>query len=115
MKKTKDDFDESILDDEIEFKKRFKPISRNQRPNVAIENSLRESKNRITIYLDTDIIEHFKFEAQNSRIGYQTLINQTLREKIDGSQTAQKVDEVIEKLLQDKKALSRLKAELELV
>ena len=71
----------------------------------------KESKSRITIYLDADIVEHFKTQAENSKTGYQTLINQTLREKINGSQA----DELLEKLLRDKNALSRLKAELETV
>src|SRR5215203_5242303 len=106
MKRIEDDFDESILDDEAEFNKRFKRIDRAKRPNTAINKALKETKNRITIYLDADIVEHFKTEAENSKTGYQTLINQTLREKIDGSQTAAKADEVIEKLLHDKDALS---------
>ena len=76
---------------------------------------VKESKSRITIYLDADIVEHFKAQAENSNTGYQTLINQTLREKITGAQTAEKSDELIERLLQDKNALSRLKAELETV
>ena len=65
--------------------------------------------------LDTDIIEHFKKQTEGTTTGYQTLINQTLREKISGAQNANKADELIERLLQDKKALSRLKAELGLV
>ena len=76
---------------------------------------VKESKNRITIYLDADIVEHFKTQAENSKTGYQTLINQTLREKIDGSNNMNKADELIERLLQDKTALSRLKAELETI
>ena len=39
----------------------------------------------------------------------------TLHEKIDGSQNVNKADELIERLLQDKNALSRLKAELKTV
>lgn len=115
MKKTEDEFDESILDNEEEFKKRFKPIPRDKRPNFAIEKSLRQAKNRITIYLDADIVEHFKARAEKSNAGYQTLINQTLRETIDGTQTDKTADQVIEKLLKDKTALSKLKAELESV
>ena len=111
----KKDFDETILDNEEGFKNRFKVIDRKDRPNAAINKSLREAKNRITIYLDADIVDFFKNAAENSKTGYQTLINQTLREKIDGLQTVEKADEVIEKLLQDKVALSRLKAELEIV
>lgn len=115
MKKTADDFDESILENEAEFNKRFKPIDRAKRPNFAINKALKESKSRITIYLDADIVEHFKMQAENSNTGYQTLINQTLREKISGVQTAEKADELIERLLQDKNALSRLKAKLETI
>ena len=115
MKKKEKDFDEAILDDEAEFKKRFKPIARNERPNSQIEKSLREAKNRITIYLDADIVEHFKAQAEISKTGYQTLINQTLREKINDSQSKENADELLERLLQDKTALSRLKAELETV
>ena len=109
----KDDFDETILDDEEEFNKRFKRIERPAFLDKILKN--KEAQNRITIYLDADIVEHFKAEAKNSRTGYQTLINQALREKIADSQTANKTDEVIEKLLQDKNALSRLKAELETI
>lgn len=75
----------------------------------------KETKNRITIYLDADIVEYFKTEAEKSKTGYQTLINQTLREKINSPQSDKNADELIERLLQDKNALSRLKAELETV
>ncbi|MDQ3634642.1 MAG: BrnA antitoxin family protein [Acidobacteriota bacterium] len=75
----------------------------------------KEAKNRITIYLDADIVEHFKTQAEISKTGYQTLINQTLRETIDGTQSDKTADEVIEKLLQNKTALSKLKAELETI
>ncbi len=109
----KDDFDETILDSEEAFNKRFKRI---ERPAFLDKlKTVKEAKSRITIYLDADIVEHFKNAAENSKTGYQTLINQTLREKIDGSQKIEKADEVIEKLLQDKAALSRLKAELETI
>lgn len=115
MKKTADDFDESVLNSEEEFNKRFRPIKRPKFVDSAIKKALKESKNRITIYLDADIVEHFKTEAEKSKTGYQTLINQTLREKIEGSQAGKNADEIIEKLLQNKTALSRLKAELELI
>jgi uncharacterized protein (DUF4415 family) len=75
----------------------------------------KKNKKAITIMLDPDIIEYFKKQTEGTTTGYQTLINQTLREKIDGSQAAEQVDEVIERLLQDKTALSKLKAELETV
>ena len=108
-----EEFDESILDSEEEFKKRFRRIERPAFLDKIIKN--KEAKNRITIYLDADIVEHFKTQAENTKTGYQTLINQTLREKINNPKSDKKDDELIERLLRDKNALSRLKAELESV
>ena len=109
----KKDFDETILDNEVEFNKRFKKI---ERPALLGEpKTAKESKSRITIYLDADIVEHFKNEAEISKTGYQTLINQTLREKINNPQSNKNADDFFEKLLQDKAALSKLKAELETI
>jgi uncharacterized protein (DUF4415 family) len=111
MKKTEKEIDFS----EKGFQKQFRQIDRKNRPNAAINKSLREAKNRITIYLDADIVEHFKTQAEIFKTGYQTLINQTLREKINSSESNKNADELIERLLSDKNALSRLKAELETV
>ncbi len=108
-----DDFDESILDNEEEFNKRFKRIERPAFLDKILKN--KEAKSRITIYLDADIVEHFKNEAENSKIGYQTLINQTLREKINNPPSVKNADELIERLLRDKNALRRLKSELETI
>ena len=36
-------------------------------------------KTRITIMLDDDVIEHFRSKAEAEGIGYQTMINATLR------------------------------------
>jgi len=100
----KKDFDETILDDEVKFNKRFRKI---ERPAfLGAPKTAKESKSRITIYLDSDVVEFFKNAAENSKTGYQTLINQTLREKIDGSLSKKGTDEIIEKLLRDKAALS---------
>jgi len=111
MKRTEDDFDESILEDEEAFRRRFRAIPRNERPNFLIAKALKESKRRITIYLDTDIIEHYKGKSEGTSVGYQTLINQTLRDSIVNTSP----NDPIEKLLKDKKNLKRLKSELELV
>ena len=61
-----DNFDETILEDEERFKKRFRRI---ERPDF-IDKAIKDHKNRITIYLDSDVIEHFKSEAEKSRVGY---------------------------------------------
>ncbi|HQZ83608.1 MAG TPA: BrnA antitoxin family protein [Pyrinomonadaceae bacterium] len=103
----KDDFDESILENEEEFKKRFRRISR----PAFIDEVVKANKGRITIMLDPDVIEHFKTQAQRSHVGYQTLINQTLRESIKSTAPS----DPIENLLKDKKTLKRLKAKLESV
>lgn len=102
-----DDFDETILEDEERFKKRFRRIGR---PDF-IDKAIKDHKNRITIYLDSDVIEHFKSKAEKSRVGYQTLINQTLRASIRDVGES----DLLEKLLKDKRALKRLKASLETV
>lgn len=50
--------------------------------------ALRKGKTRITIYLDTDLIEEFRERADQAGYGYQTMINQALREhlqKVGGS------------------------------
>lgn len=39
-------------------------------------------KTRITIMLDSDIIEHFRAFAEGAGVGYQTAINQVLRQHI---------------------------------
>ena len=96
---------------EENFKKRFKQISRSERPNAAINKSLQESKNRITIYLDADIIEYFKDAGQEAKEGYQTLINRTLREIIKGGKERKLQDE----LLNDQHFLAELKSKLETV
>ena len=111
MKNSEKDIDFS----EKGFKKTFKQIDRVNRPNSAIKKALRESKNRISICLDADIIEHFKKLAEETHTGYQTLINKTLREKVDGVQKSQEQEDLLDRLLNDKNALSRLKAELEAV
>lgn len=36
-------------------------------------------KTRITIMLDDDVIEHFRAKAEAEGVGYQTMINATLR------------------------------------
>ena len=44
-----------------------------------------KGKSRITIYLDDDILEAFRERADASGHGYQTLINDTLREYLSKS------------------------------
>ena len=50
-----------------------------------------KGKSRITIYLDDDILETFRCRGDNAGKGYQTLINEALREYLD--KPDQKLDE----------------------
>jgi uncharacterized protein (DUF4415 family) len=44
-------------------------------------------KTRITIYIDNDVLDAFRTRAENNGIGYQTIMNQALREYLDKSST----------------------------
>jgi uncharacterized protein (DUF4415 family) len=109
------------IDKEIdaELKKRgFRRLSPEELPK-AIRNlrgsgkkvQLRDCKSRITIYLDADIVEHFKQQSDENGKGYQTLINDALRNLVDNENAVGKFDEILE----DKEFLSKLKTELETV
>jgi len=49
-----------------------------------------KGKTRITIHLDNDVIEVFRVKAENEGRGYQTLINEALRQHL--SSTGKPVD-----------------------
>lgn len=42
-----------------------------------------KGKTRITIYLDTDIVEEFRERADSVGYGYQTMINDSLRQYLE--------------------------------
>lgn len=48
-------------------------------PHLAKLQSAAKGKSRITILLDNDVLLGFRAKAEAEGIGYQTLINQTLR------------------------------------
>ena len=48
-------------------------------------------KTRITIYLDDDVLEEFRERADEAGYGYQTMINEALREYL--STAAKPIDE----------------------
>lgn len=51
-------------------------------PHLAKLQAQAKEKSRITIMLDSDVLEAFRFKANREGIGYQTLINRALREAI---------------------------------
>lgn len=44
-----------------------------------------KGKTRITMYLDTDVLEEFRQRADKTGYGYQTMINEALREYLTKS------------------------------
>ena len=72
----------------------------------------RESKSRITIYLDADIVDRFKKLAEKEETGYQTLINQALRKLVDEADAEGAMVELKEDLLSDEQFISKLKERL---
>lgn len=101
------DVDEEIDFSEEAFKKRFKQTTRPKFLDKAKNKTLRDCKSRITIFIDADVIDHFKQLSEESGKGYQTLINQTLREAIGTGKPI--LSEVKDDLLKDKKFLKNLK------
>jgi uncharacterized protein (DUF4415 family) len=51
-------------------------------PHLAKLQAEAKGKSRITIMLDNDLLMAFRTKADEEGIGYQTLINRTLREAI---------------------------------
>lgn len=58
----------------------------------------RNIKERITIFLDQDIVDHFRAEAKKEITGYQTLINAALRSYVIKTPIEKRL-EIIEKKL----------------
>lgn len=54
-------------------------------PHLAKLQAEGTGKTRITIMLDNDIIKNFKSKAKQQGLGYQTLINQVLKNYINSS------------------------------
>lgn len=106
MKKTEKDYEYLETSPELEARG-LKRITRPKFLDNVKSKRLRDCKSRITIMIDADIIEHFKQLAEESGKGYQTLINQALRDSIDSEKTI--LSEVKEDLLKDKKFLDNLR------
>lgn len=68
----------------------------------------RHTRVKITINLDDDLVEHFKSLSKSEGRGYQQLINEALREHIEGSRTERVAKEVGELLLGDASFVARL-------
>jgi len=54
-------------------------------PHLAKLQNEAKGKTRITIMLDNDVLENFRHQAKQKGLGYQTLINKTLKSYISSS------------------------------
>ena len=76
-------------------------FSRGTRGRIAAAVPEPRGKTRITIRLDEDLVDHFlkEAEAAGGATGYQTLINQALRQHVEGK--APKLEETLRRVLRE--------------
>ena len=67
-----------------------------------VEGRVVQPKKRVTLYLDASLVEHFK-EMAGER-GYQTLINETLKNALQQSDMEATIRKVIREELENRKA-----------
>ena len=59
-------------------------------------------KERITIRIDTDILEYFREAVDRDGGGnYQTAINAVLREYLDGKRTAPQIEDIVRRVIRE--------------
>ena len=64
-------------------------------PHLAQLQSEEKGKTRITIMLDNDIIKKFRTKAAKEGLGYQTLINQALKNNTGSSLNEETLRQII--------------------
>jgi uncharacterized protein (DUF4415 family) len=76
-------------------------FSRGKRGRIAPKEPEPRGKTRITIRLDEDLVDHFLKEADASggATGYQTLINEALRQHVEGK--APKLEETLRRIVRE--------------
>ena len=76
-------------------------FSKGKRGRIAPPEPEPRGKTRITIRLDEDLVDHFLKEADatGGATGYQTLINEALRQHVEGK--APKLEETLRRVLRE--------------
>ena len=76
-------------------------FSRGTRGRIAPPELEQRGKTRITIRLDEDVVDHFLKEADASggATGYQTLINEALRQHVEGK--APKLEDTLRRIVRE--------------
>jgi uncharacterized protein (DUF4415 family) len=110
-----DDYPDEVFKSEKAFLERFRPLESQElidhRRRIAKARA-GPPKSRVTIYLDGDVISSFKDRAAKENVGYQTLINDALRQLVDAKNRTAEQQSVKDDLLTDKKFLKKLRAAL---
>lgn len=105
-----DDYPDEVYASEEAFFKRFRVVEGEKL--VALKQRIAKargkSKDRLTIYFDSDIVRSFKERSEREGVGYQTLMNEALRTVVEREVNA----DLKEDMLKDKKFLKRLKSAL---
>ena len=70
----------------------------------ADEFDKKHAKVRVTMMVDEDVVDAFRAEANKRHMGYQTLMNQKLRDSISSEATLEKRLEALEKIVRKKLA-----------
>ena len=76
-------------------------FSKGKRGRILPPETEQRGKTRITIRLDEDLVDYFLQEAERSggSAGYQTLINDALRQHVEG--TAPKLEDTLRRILSE--------------
>jgi uncharacterized protein (DUF4415 family) len=76
-------------------------FSKGKRGRVSPAEPEQRGKTRITIRLDEDLVDHFLQQAERSggSTGYQTLINDALRQHVEG--TAPRLEDTLRRILRE--------------
>ena len=76
-------------------------FSKGKRGRIKPAETEQRGKTRITIRLDEDLVDHFLKEADRSggSAGYQTLINDALRQYVEG--TAPKFEDTLRRIVRE--------------
>jgi uncharacterized protein (DUF4415 family) len=76
-------------------------FSKGQRGRIVAAEAEGGGKTRITIRLDEDVLDYFLKQAEHSggSIGYQTLINDALRQHVEGK--APRIEETLRRIVRE--------------
>ena len=76
-------------------------FSKGKRGRIITPEPEQRGKTRITIRIDDDLVDHFLKEAERSggSAGYQTLINDALRQHVEGK--APKLEDTLRRILRE--------------